>query len=233
MRTRSLPRVRTTKPVSSPVGAPCAAVATTGRSTVPPGGIVNDEVPGAIEEPGVAVCGAIETFQAPPPVPASESESNSGLRASWPSTLRKANESDEGAAKSFGVFAAATSTRPPPSRSTEASLVRAVSPQAGCAEVISADFTCAGDHAGCCCSSSATAPETCGAAMLVPSKTANGAPANSGSVEERIWPPGAATSGFSLWSKLVGPADEKLVTIPLRPVSISFGSLNKKKKKKK
>jgi hypothetical protein len=54
--------------------------------------------------------------------------------------------------------------------------------------------------------------------MLVPSKTANGAPANSLRVEERICPPGAATSGLSLWSKLVGPADEKLVTIPLRPV---------------
>ena len=62
--------------------------------------------------------------------------------------------------------------------------------------------------------------------MLVPSKTANGAPANSGSVEERICPPGAATSGFSLWPKSVGPADEKLVMMPLRPVSISFGSLS-------
>ena len=103
--------------------------------------------------------------------------------------------------------------------------MRAVSPHAGCAEVISADFTCSGDQPGCCCSSSAAAPETCGAAMLVPSKTANGAPANSGSVEERICPPGAATSGFSLWSKLVGPPEEKLVMIPLRPVWISFGSL--------
>ena len=103
--------------------------------------------------------------------------------------------------------------------------MRAVSPQAGCAEVISADLTCSGDQPGCCCSSSAAAPETCGAAMLVPSKTANGAPANSGSVEERICPPGAATSGFSWWSKLVGPPEEKLVMIPLRPVWISFGSL--------
>ncbi len=101
--------------------------------------------------------------------------------------------------------------------------MRVVSPQAGAAEVISADFTCCGVQAGCCWSSSAAAPETCGAAMLVPSKTANGAPIDSRRVEERICPPGAATSGFSLWSKFVGPAEEKLVMIPLRPVWISRG----------
>jgi hypothetical protein len=59
--------------------------------------------------------------------------------------------------------------------------------------------------------------------MLVPSNTANGAPANSCSVEERICPPGAVTSGLSRWSKFVGPAEEKLVITPLRPVWISCG----------
>ena len=53
--------------------------------------------------------------------------------------------------------------------------------------------------------------------MLVPSKTANGPPAL-GSVAERIWPPGAPTSGFSRWPKAVRPAEEKLVTTPPRPV---------------
>ena len=58
--------------------------------------------------------------------------------------------------------------------------------------------------------------------MLVPSKTANGEPpVNDGSVEERIWPPGAATSGFNRSSKFVRPAEEKSVTMPLRPVSSS------------
>ncbi len=57
--------------------------------------------------------------------------------------------------------------------------------------------------------------------MLVPSKTANGGPpVNSGSVEERICPPGADTSGLSRCSKAVGPAEEKLVTMPLRPLSM-------------
>ena len=158
-------------------------------------------------------------------MPASESESSNAFRGAPVVVSRKPNESDEGSEKSFGVFAAATSIRPPPSSKTDASCVREVSPQAGCAEVISADFTCCGVQAGCCCSSSAAAPATCGAAMLVPSKTANGAPANSGSVDERIWPPGAATSGFSRWSKFVGPAEEKLVMTPLRPVWISCGSL--------
>ena len=88
MRTRSLPRVKTTKPVSSPVGAELAAVATIGRSTVPPGGIVTDEVAAAIVAPGVADCGSIETFHAPPPVPASESSSSERLARGWSSVLR-------------------------------------------------------------------------------------------------------------------------------------------------
>src|SRR4249920_3512044 len=86
--------------------------------------------------------------------------------------------------------------RPPPCSTTGASWVRAVLPHAG------------------------PAVDT-----LVPSKTANGepAPADSGDVDERICPPGAATSGLSEWPKFVGAADEKLVTMPLRPVTISTG----------
>ena len=44
------------------------------------------------------------------------------------------------------------------------------------------------------------------------------------SVDERIWPPGAPTSGFSWWPKAVSPPEEKLVTMPLRPVTSSCGS---------
>ena len=55
---------------------------------MPPGGIVNEVVAGAIVAPGVADCGSTETVQAPPPVPASESSSSSGLRAEWLSVLR-------------------------------------------------------------------------------------------------------------------------------------------------
>ena len=44
------------------------------------------------------------------------------------------------------------------------------------------------------------------------------------SVAERIWPPGAPTSGFSRCPKAVSPPDEKLVTMPLRLVSSSCGS---------
>ena len=64
----------------------------------------------------------------------------------------------------------------------------------------------------------------CGVAMLVPSKTRNGEPANSGSVEESTCAPGAEMSGFSRWAKSVGPADEKLVMMPERPVWISATS---------
>jgi hypothetical protein len=86
---------------------------------------------------------------------------------------------------------------------------------------ISADLICSAVHVGWSWTSSAAAPATCGVAMLVPSKTANGEPpVNSGSVEERICPPGAVTSGFSRSRKAVSPAEEKLVITPLRPVSI-------------
>jgi hypothetical protein len=90
---------------------------------------------------------------------------------------------------------------------------------------MSADFTCCADHVGWSWRSSAAEPATCGVAMLVPSKTAKGEPANSGRVEERICPPGADTSGLSRWRKSVGPADEKLVITSPRPFSTSSGSL--------
>ncbi len=215
--------MKTTKPVLSPRGESFGAAATIGTSTVPPGGTVTIAASGVTDAPELADCASIETVQAPAPPPASLSETNSGLRAPALAVFRKPNESELGLAKSFGLFAVATLTRPAPSSSTEASCVRAVLPQAGPAVVIRADLTCCGVQAGCCWSSSAAEPETCGADMLVPSKTAKFEPANSVSVEERICPPGAARSGLSAWVKLVGPADEKLVTIPLRPVWISSG----------
>src|SRR5436309_2865974 len=73
-----------------------------------------------------------------------------------------------------------------------------------------ADFTCSGLQSGWSWRSSAAAPEMWGVAMLVPSNTANGAPANSGVVEERIWPPGAEMSGFRSCPNGVGPAEERV-----------------------
>ena len=119
-----------------------------------------------------------------------------------------------------GRAARGKSTRPPPPSVTGASCRRAVSVQAAPAVDTRADFTCCGDHPGWSWSRSAAPPLTCGADILVPSKTANGAPlVNSGRVDERIDPPGAETSGFKRCSNAVGPPDEKLVMIPLRPVS--------------
>ena len=181
------------------------------------------EAPGLTAAPVLADWAAIETVHAPAPPPASESETSSDRLALPALASRKPNESDDGVAKSFGSFAASTFTSPPPSSSTDASCVRAVSAQAGPAVVISADLTCRGAQVPCCWIRSAAAPETCGADMLVPSKTANGAPANSRRVDESTWPPGAARSGFSACVKFVGPAEEKLVMIPLRPVGISRG----------
>ena len=136
-------------------------------------------------------------------------------------TFSSASDTDDGSLKICGSFARATLIRPAPSSVTAASLVRSVLPHAAPAVVMSADLTCWVDHVGCCWTSSAAAPVTCGVAMLVPSKTANGEPANSVSVDERICPPGAARSGFSRCPNAVGPAPEKLVTMPLRPVAMS------------
>src|SRR6478609_1009360 len=130
-------------------------------------------------------------------------------------------ESEAGLVKICGSSARGMLIRPAPWSVTAASFVRSVLPQALTALDISADLTCCGVHVGCRWTSSATAPATCGAAMLVPSNTANGEPAYSGSVDERIIPPGAATSGLSRWPNAVGPAEEKLVTTPPRLVAMS------------
>src|SRR5581483_3391895 len=133
------------------------------------------------------------------------------------------NDSDSGSVKICGSAASVSRARPAPSSSTDASFDRAVSPHAGPAVDISADFTWPGDQNGCSWRRSAAAPLMCGVAMLVPLKTANGAPANSGSVDERISPPGAEMSGFSSWPNGVTPPDEKIVIVPPRPVSMSSG----------
>ena len=54
--------------------------------------------------------------------------------------------------------------RPPPSCNGLTSCVT----NTGAPVVISADLTCAGVQPGCRCSSTAAAPATCGADMLVP-----------------------------------------------------------------
>ena len=125
--------------------------------------------------------------------------------------------------KTSGVSAACTFTSPLPESSTDASWVRAVSDHAVPAVETSADLTARGCQPGCRSSSSAAAPATCGAAMLVPSNTANGPP-KAGIVDERIAPPGAPRSGLRTCPKAVGPPEEKLVTTPPRPWSCWSGA---------
>ena len=56
---------------------------------------------------------------------------------------------------------------------------------------------------------------------LVPSRTAKWSPANSGRVDERIWAPGAVTSGLSACPKRVKPDEVKLVGTPAHVVGTS------------
>src|SRR5204863_1213157 len=108
-----------------------------------------------------------------------------------------------------GSSAATRLASPAPSSTTGASCVRAVLPHAGPAVDMSADFTCEGVQLGCRSSRSAAEPAMWGVAIEVPAKTANVEP----TVEESTSSPGAEMSGFSMWPKFVGPADEKLVMI--------------------
>ena len=220
MRRETAPFVSTTKPMSSPIAAPEDACAVTVRSTSPPGATAAS---GGTEivVPVDAVCGCRVTDHVPAPLPASVICRIVPRETAPLVTFNSPSDTDDGSVKICGSFARATLIRPAPSSVTAASAVRSVLPHAGPEVDISADLTCCVDHVGCCWTSSAAAPATCGAAMLVPSKTANGEPWNSVSVEDRICPPGAARSGFSRWPNAVGPAPEKLVTMPLRPVAMS------------
>ena len=72
------------------------------------------------------------------------------------------------------VAALARSTRPAPIASRPAFVVLPeVVKTAVAAELINADFTCAGVHVGCCWTTSAAEPATCGVAWLVPRTALN------------------------------------------------------------
>ena len=93
-------------------------------------------------------------------------------RGSLRRPLIRLAQRETGSVKSRGSAARGRLTRPPPSSSTDASLVRAVSPQAGPAVETRADLTWRGDHDGWSWKSRAAASATCGVAIEVPSKTA-------------------------------------------------------------
>ena len=111
------------------------------------------------------------------------------------------NETAVGVGRTSGVSAAATSTSPAPARVVAEAMPPTVT---GRAVTLSAAFSCSGVHSGCRWRRSATAPETWGAAMLVPDEVAH----PSGSAE-RIEAPGATMSGLSRRETGVGPEDEK------------------------
>src|SRR5262245_62061400 len=114
MRRVVVPRVRTTKPVTSASGAAAAAVATTARlpGTATAGGTVTLPPAGGPWRETDAVHG-------PAPPPASVSAT---VRVALPPTVRRPNERSVGAAKINGWFAAGTWISPPPVRVVGCSL---------------------------------------------------------------------------------------------------------------
>src|SRR4051812_23602872 len=195
MRRTSAPRVRTTKPVTSLVDVPAVAVTESVPGTVTAGGTATEPLP----DPGTT-----DAVQAPAPPPASVSVT---VWVADARAARRPNERPVGCAKSIGLSARTRVAIPPPSRSGSAPLPdagRAASPVS-----VREAFTCATVHVGWRSRSRAAAPAMWGAAMLVPLRTPND-PGR----DERIWTPGAATSGFIASEIGVGPADEKSATTP-------------------
>jgi hypothetical protein len=131
----------------------------TGIVTSPPGA-TDTEPATSICTPELCACGASATVQVPEPLPASVSVSSIDFRCGPVETSIPWNDSDCGSVKIFGSSAAETFASPAPSRSTGASFVRAVSPQAAPAVDIRADLTWYADQPGCCSSRSAAAPAT-------------------------------------------------------------------------
>src|SRR3954449_11695892 len=141
MRRDTVPFVRTTKPMSSPVAAPAVACAVTDRSTSPPGASAASGGT-VIVVPPDAVCGCNVTVHVPPPLPASVT-CRIELRDTGPFvTFRSLSDTDDGSVKICGSFARATLISPAPSSVTAASLVRSVLPHAAPAVDMSADLTC-------------------------------------------------------------------------------------------
>src|SRR5512135_1678419 len=95
--------------------------------------------------------------------------------------------------------------RPPPSRVVGTS-PRCDASRTGRPVDSSADLICATVQLGCRSRSSAAAPATCGAAMLVP-LNCDHSPSRGGT-EDRIETPGALTSGFIPSVIGVGPPEE-------------------------
>src|SRR5712692_9657574 len=145
---------------------------------LPPGARSTDDCTSS-EAPVVALCGWISTCQVPSPPSASETVSRSCWLGAPGIVFSSPYESDCGSVKTSGLSAEGSHARPAPSSRTDASAVLLVSEKAGPAVDISADLTCFGVQLGCRCRSSAAEPAMCGVAMLVPSNTANGEPANS------------------------------------------------------
>ena len=121
--------------------------------------------------------------------------------------------------KRSGRSAAPTFTSPAPWTSTDASSVWVEFANQALRSG-HADFTRCGVQAGCRWRRRRRRRETCGAEKLVPSLIAYSSPACSGSVDDRICDPGAATSGLRAWPNGVRPPAEKLAGTPAQVVDL-------------
>ena len=168
--------------------------------------------PGRRPPPTRAALRRDRTDHGPAPPPASVSSTCCvGLHPA----RRRPNESATGLAKTSGVSARGRLTTPPPARDVDGSTRFRWSANAPSPVSASADLTCAGVQVGWRCRSSAAAPATCGAAMLVPDSVAQ-APGggrldrDAGRADVRLEP---EESG-------VGPLEEKDATTSSGPLRV-------------
>lgn len=189
---RASPRWRTSTPETSPSIGPVIRSTGSRPGTATVGGT-------SIRVPGGSVLNSTVTDQCPAPPPASATVT---VRLATASDATRPKEMDVGVGRIAGVSAAATSTRPAPARVGPARPSPVVT---DLAVTVRAALTCSGVQSGWRCRSSAAAPATCGAAMLVPEES----PHPPGR-DDRIDVPGATTSGLRRSEIGVGPAAEKL-----------------------
>ena len=167
-------------------------------------------------------CGRTSTDQVPAPSPASETASRSDFETPPLFTFRSENESETGSVKSFGSLA----RRRRRCRSRRSA--PAPRPCGPCRPRPARQSRRAPTSPGAPSSSDAAAR----AARPLPRRAARPcssrrrrrrARRRSGASRRGSAPPGAPTSGFSRWPNAVRPPEEKLVTMPPRPVASSSG----------
>ena len=164
-------------------------------------------------------CGSTATVQAPGAVAGvGEGDEQRSARGAACHVQVAERERAPGSVKTSGVVGGGDVRRARRPRGAPAPrCVRAVSAHAGPAVDTSADLTWRASSPGGAAAGARRRRRRAAPTCSSRRRPRTGPAVTRGSVDDRICPPGAETSGFSRWPKAVGPADEKLVTTSAAP----------------